>query len=213
MQRFGAFVFDAERRQLSREGADVHLTPKAFDLLVLLLGAAPRVVSKKELHEHLWPRGVVSDATLVGLVKELRRALGDRDSESPLIRTVPRVGYAFGGATTTATMSAPTVSGWLVMRGTRIPLRPGENTVGRDPSSTVRIDAASVSRRHARIVCSGTRVVLEDAGSKNGTTVGAEAVSSPRELREGDRISFGHVEAMFWASESSVPTVTVGGDG
>ena len=50
MALFGSFEFDAARRQLSREGREVHLTPKAFDLLKVLLEAAPRVVPKGELH-------------------------------------------------------------------------------------------------------------------------------------------------------------------
>ena len=58
-------------------GEPVHLTPKAFDLLSLLVEAAPRVVPKREIHERLWRGGVVTDATLVGLVKEIRRALDD----------------------------------------------------------------------------------------------------------------------------------------
>ena len=43
----------------------------------------------------MWPTTFVSDATLVGLIKELRRALDDRDRAAPIIRTVQRVGYAF----------------------------------------------------------------------------------------------------------------------
>lgn len=210
MQRFGAFVFDADQRQLSRDGADVHLTPKAFDLLGLLLGAAPRVVRKAELHERLWPNGFVSDATLVGLVKEVRRALDDRDRDAPMIRTVPRVGYAFCRATTSAAPRPGRVSSWILVVGKRFPLREGENTVGRDPLSTVWIDVASVSRHHARIVCSGLSAVLEDVGSKNGTTVGAEAVRAARELRDGDKIAFGRVDALYCASESGIPTVTEG---
>jgi DNA-binding winged helix-turn-helix (wHTH) protein len=85
MRRFGAFVFDTDTRQLSCDGSDIHLTPKAFDLLGLLLDAAPRVVPKTELHKRLWPKTFVSDATLVGLIKELRRALDDRDREAPII--------------------------------------------------------------------------------------------------------------------------------
>ena len=96
--RFDEFTLDVDRRQLSRLGVDVHLTPKAFDLLALLIDQAPRVVHKAELHERLWPGTFVSDATLVGLVKELRRALEARDSALPLIRTAHRVGYAFGGS-------------------------------------------------------------------------------------------------------------------
>ncbi len=210
MQRFGAFVFDSDQRLLSRDGADVHLTPKAFDLLGLLLGAAPRVVSKGELHERLWPKSFVSDATLVGLVKELRRALDDRDPDAPLIRTVARVGYAFCRATTSAAPPRNGVTSWILVAGKRVPLREGENTIGRDPLCTVWIDVASVSRRHARIVCSGLRAVLEDIGSKNGTTVGSEAVGAARELRDGDKIVFGRVDAVYCASESGIPTVTEG---
>ena len=75
MARFGTFELDSQRRQLRRGEQDLHLTPKAFDLLSLLIDAAPRVVPKSELHQRLWPSGVVTDATLVGLVKEIRRVL------------------------------------------------------------------------------------------------------------------------------------------
>ena len=64
--RFGAFAFYGDRRQLLRDGAEVHLTPKAFDLLNLLIERAPAVVSKTEIHKHLWPGTFVADSTLVG---------------------------------------------------------------------------------------------------------------------------------------------------
>src|SRR5687767_11287417 len=93
--QFGPFTLDDARRHLIRQRLTVHLTPKAFDLLLLLVTEAPRVVSKRELHERLWPRTFVSDATLAGLIKELRRALDDHDPDAPVIRTAHRIGYAF----------------------------------------------------------------------------------------------------------------------
>ena len=210
MQRFGVFVFDASQRVLTRDGASVHLTPKAFDLLALLIGEAPRVVPKAELHERLWPKSFVSDATLVGLVKDLRRALDDHDAEAPLIRTAPRVGYAFAAAVAAVAQPVVAAASWLLVAGKRIPLYEGENAIGRDPLSAVWIDIASVSRHHARIVCTGARAVLEDIGSKNGTTIGTETVSSARELRDGDRIVFGRVDAVYFSSAAGIPTVTVG---
>ena len=72
--RFLTCELDPARRRLLRDGREVHVTPKAFELLKLLLGAAPRVIPKRELHERLWPRVVVSDATLFGLIKELEQA-------------------------------------------------------------------------------------------------------------------------------------------
>ena len=77
MTHFAGFIFDSARRQVTRATAEpVHLTPKAFDLLALLIDEAPRVVQKTEIHAHLWPGVFVTDAALVGLVKELRQWLG-----------------------------------------------------------------------------------------------------------------------------------------
>ena len=53
--RFGPWSLDSGRRRLARDGAEVHLTPKAFDLLAFLVAQAPRVVSKSALNERLWP--------------------------------------------------------------------------------------------------------------------------------------------------------------
>ncbi|HEY8171860.1 MAG TPA: winged helix-turn-helix domain-containing protein [Dehalococcoidia bacterium] len=107
MRRFRSFVLDEARRQLRRDGAEVHLTPKAFDALVLLVDAAPRVVRKSELHDRLWPNGIVSDASLVGLVGEIRRALRDDDRGERMIRAVPRVGYAFDAPVAAARSGEP----------------------------------------------------------------------------------------------------------
>jgi hypothetical protein len=85
--RFGPFVLDSGRRTLTRDGDEIDSTLKAFDRLVLLVDEAPRVVRKTASHERLCPGTFVSDATLVGLVKEPRRALNDREASAPIIRT------------------------------------------------------------------------------------------------------------------------------
>ena len=93
--RFGSFELDCGAHRLSRNGQSIHVTPKAFALLCLLVQGAPNVVSKDRIHDRLWPNYAVTDATLFGLVKELRRALNDNDRKQRKIRTVHRVGYAF----------------------------------------------------------------------------------------------------------------------
>jgi DNA-binding winged helix-turn-helix (wHTH) protein len=210
--RFGRFTLDTARRLLRREGVEVHLTPKAFDLLALLVSNAPRVIGKAELHERLWPDTYVSDATLVGVVKELRRALEDRDRRTPVIRTVHRVGYALALDIEEAP-SQPRREEWhwLVLRGRRVPLHRGENLVGRDPESHVWLDAAGVSRRHARLLIDEAGVHLEDLGSKNGTTVGDAPVAHATTLKDGDRIAFGSVIAVYRGSAAGLSTETVGG--
>jgi len=207
MTRFGRFEFDPLRRQLIDGGCGVHLAPKAFDLLALLIEAAPRVVPKSEIHERIWRGGAVSDATLVGLIKDLRRALGDHDEAAPLIRTAHRIGYAFA-APLSQDDQAPRMSRWLVALARRIPLTAGENTIGRDPQWEVCIEDATVSRRHARIISSDSGASIEDLGSKNGTTVGEKRIETALILHDGDRIRFGDVLVTYRESPSGLPTVT-----
>jgi len=204
--RFGAFVLDSGRRQLTRNGVEVQLTPKAFDLLVLLVEEAPRVIRKDELHARLWPGTFVSDATLVGLIKRLRRALNDRDA--PVIRTAHRVGYAFGAALESIEASPPAMSRWIVAGGRRIALVDRETLIGRDPAAAVHLDAGGVSRRHARIVIDGSEVTLEDLGSKNGTTLRGELITMPSALRDGDEIRVGPIPIVYRSSERGVSTET-----
>jgi hypothetical protein len=79
-------------------------------------------------------------------------------------------------------------------------LSPGANPVGRDRSATVHIDAASVSRRHARIDLEGDRAVLVDLGSKNGTFARGHRVTEAVELHDGDAIRIADVWLIFRSS-------------
>jgi DNA-binding winged helix-turn-helix (wHTH) protein len=209
--RFGPFEADVARRRVSRGAHDVHLTPKAFDLLVLLVQQAPRVLPKREIHERIWLDTFVSDATLVALVKELRRALHDRDRRTPLIRTIHSVGYAFAAHVDrgkTDTQPATLASHWLLADGKRIPLREGINTIGRDPQSDVWLNFPSVSRHHARIIVETGGAWVEDAGSKNGTRVGAAAVDGRSPLQDGDVLSVGRVRVTYRAASAGLSTET-----
>ena len=127
--RFGPFALDGACRRLTRGAAAIHLTPKAFDLLHVLATEAPRVVGKRELHERLWPDSFVSDASLVELAKELRRALDDRSPEAPVIRTAHRVGYALALDVDVTTPPRPRGRHWLVFRDRRIALICGRSFV------------------------------------------------------------------------------------
>jgi DNA-binding winged helix-turn-helix (wHTH) protein len=211
--RFGTFVFDADRRQLFRGEADVHLSPKAFELLKLLIDSRPRALSKADLQSHLWPDVFVSEANLPLLVREIRTALGDEARHPRFIRTLQRFGYAFcGTATVLAGPPAQTrVHGqvyWLVWRRQRLDLTPGENLVGREGTDIVQLDAPSVSRRHARITVSEADAVLEDLASKNGTYVRGTRVTRPVQLRDRDPIRFGSVLTTFRMSSPDAPTET-----
>jgi DNA-binding winged helix-turn-helix (wHTH) protein len=205
---FRSFELDLDRREILRAGQAVHVTPKAFDLLALLIDSAPRVVPKRELHDRLWPRVVVSDWTLFGLVKEVRRALDDRDKKTPLIRTVHRVGYAFNAPLERTSPRSRRSRHWLVLNGSRLPLVRGDNVVGRDPDAEVWLDDATVSRRHARIVIGDGGALLEDLGSKNGTSLKQTRLEQPVTLRDGDELAFGDVPALYRESTAGASTVS-----
>lgn len=206
--RFGPFSIDAARRLLLRGGVSIHVTPKAFDLLSLLVSEAPRVLSKRELHERLWPGTFVSDASLTGLIKELRRALRDDESGDVLvIRTAHRVGYACDLAVQAAARDRLPWH-WLIFDSRRIQLQHAETVIGRDPEADVWLDLPGVSRRHARIVIDPAGVRLEDLGSKNGTMVGDSPVQSSINLHDGDRIVFGSVTSVYRTTGTGASTET-----
>jgi DNA-binding winged helix-turn-helix (wHTH) protein len=213
MMRFGRFEFDPATRRVRCEGVDIHLTPKVFELLAALLDGAPRVVSKRELHARLWPGGAVADATLVALIKQLRAALDDRDRAAPLIRTVHRVGYALEIPLVHRESAMPSVATrWLTFGQRRLSLVTGENIVGRDEAASVRLDDPMVSRRHARILVSGSGALIEDLGSKNGTFIDGQPIAAgPMPLRNGIQLAFGTVLVVYGESGNGMPTVTHAG--
>jgi DNA-binding winged helix-turn-helix (wHTH) protein len=201
--RFGDFVFDEDTRQLLREGEVVALSPKAFELLRHLIRQRPRAVSKDELHALIWPGTNVTDASLASAASDLRTALGDRRRRARFIRTVHGFGYAFCGETDAVGEAAPpgpSRSGpvyRLIWKRREIDLAEGENILGRDRDAVVWLDSPTVSRRHARIVVSGDKAMLEDLGSRNGTWIKGRPVTGPVRLSDLDEVKLGSVVAVF----------------
>ena len=196
------WIFDSDTREVIQKGAAVPLSPKAFDLLELLIRRRPKAVSKADIHEHLWPDTFVSPANLANLVGELRAALGD-DARAPrILRTVPRFGYAFAADAAAAPEKAPARSPApftcrLVWGPREIALDPGENLIGRDRDSVVWIDDASISRRHARIAVDDSGATVEDLGSKNGTFLRGRRIGKPARLADKDTIKIGPASMIF----------------
>lgn len=93
--RFGDFELDPAVRELRRCGSSVPLEPKAFDLLCYLIENRHRTVGKDEMLEVLWPRMVVSDASLTTCIRKARKAVGDSSEAQSVIRTSQRRGYRF----------------------------------------------------------------------------------------------------------------------
>lgn len=105
--RFGDFVLDPARRELSRDGTAVRLPPKAFDCLAYLVENRHRAVGRDELIAQVWGRTEIDDNLLDQAITRLRRVLGDNDEARRMIRTVPRFGYAWVAPTTQVADDAP----------------------------------------------------------------------------------------------------------
>ena len=186
----------------------MHLSPKAFALLGVLLENSPRAVSKKALSDALWPDTFVEESNLASLVAEVRTALHDDARNPRYVRTVHGFGYAFTGEIRNA---EPRVrAGTLQTGGQDIPLFEGENILGRDPAAPIQIDHATVSRRHASITIRGDSVILEDLASKNGTFLDGERIAKPIDLEDGSTFVLGDVRIVFRKRMSVGSTVTMG---
>lgn len=195
---FARCQLDTESREVSLDGAPMHLSPKAFYLLRLLIEDRPRVVPKAELMQRLWPDSFVEEANLPVLIAEVRTAVGDA-GVGHIIKTHHRVGYGFAAdVCETHSSRARTQTGpqWVLVLpdGRRLALNTGSSIVGRDGEADVRISDPSVSRRHARIARDGDLASVEDLESKNGTRVNGVLVSTPVRLAKGDVVTFGAVE-------------------
>jgi DNA-binding winged helix-turn-helix (wHTH) protein len=206
--RFAECVLDPEARELRRGARPVLLSPRAFRLLSLLLERRPRPVSQPELRDALWPQTHVGYTSLAQVVTEVRRAIGDRAGAGPLIRTVPRLGYAFVAPVVEERPRGPVGVGVLVTEESEYFVPEGETLVGRGTECGIRLPSSRVSRVHARVRAEGGRVLLEDAGSKNGTWVNRERREGPALLEDGDELMFGTFRAVFRRAGASGSTRT-----
>lgn len=216
--RFDGWTLDPRSGELTRGDQCVRLQGQPLQLLQALLDRAGDVITREELVERLWPRGVVDFETgLNTTVRRLRAALHD-DADCPrYIETIPRRGYRFIGKldvtdgqldesrrtlrigadeTSTRTeclvvLHAPQQS----ELGVRYALTSEETTIGREHDCDVVLKSASVSRHHARIVRSLGSTYVIDEGSTNGTFLNdsthplrEERLDSGDTLTLGDRI-------------------------
>ena len=93
--RFGEFTLSPQRRLLVRDGQEVPLIPRYFDLLLLLVERRREAVHRNEIFDRVWGDVTVSDSALSQAVRTIRRTLDDDPKEPRFIRTVSRHGYQF----------------------------------------------------------------------------------------------------------------------
>lgn len=212
--RFADCTLDIDARRLLRPAGEVSLSPKAFDVLRVLVEQRPRALSKAELLERVWADVCVSDASLARTVTEIRAAIGDHARAGHILRTVHGFGYSFVASAHEIDANAATVGVagstgcWLVGRHRAYMLQEGVHMVGRAPDVPVCLASTSVSRHHARVLVHGTQATIEDLRSKNGTFVRGVRLSEPAVLVPGDEIRIGPFTLTFAISPDPVSTRT-----
>ncbi len=92
---FGPFRVDARERRLLRDGEVVALTPKVFDILLVLVQNSGHILSKGEVMNVVWPNSAVEEGNVARNISTLRRALGERPRQYQYVETVPWRGYRF----------------------------------------------------------------------------------------------------------------------
>lgn len=200
-------MLDREARELRRGETLVPLSPKAFQLLSVLLDCRPRPRPQTELRDLLWPDTAVGYTSLAGLVAELRKSIGDSRTAG-LIRTIPRYGYAFSGSVTLEVPSSSKPAAALVTAEREYPLLEGESLVGRGAECGVRLQSSQVSRVHARVRVAGRKASVEDLGSKNGTWVNGDRKLGAAPIADGDEVIFGTFAVVFRIASTTRSTRT-----
>jgi DNA-binding winged helix-turn-helix (wHTH) protein len=94
---FGPFRLDSAERRLLRNGENVPLTPKAFDLLLVLVRNQGHLLEKDQLMKAVWPEAFVEEANLAYNISLIRKALGSAGNGERYIETVTKHGYRFIG--------------------------------------------------------------------------------------------------------------------
>ena len=93
LYEFGPFRVDPEKETLLRAGEPVPLTPKTFQILLVLVRHSNEVVTKDDLMKTVWPETFVEEANLSRNIFMLRKALGESPQDHRYIVTVPGRGY------------------------------------------------------------------------------------------------------------------------
>ena len=104
---FGDFELDPHARVLFRQNQALPLSPKAIDVLLMLLRNSPNVVTKEDLLSTVWPGRVVDDHNLTQCVATVRKALCLEAGRPGFIETFPGRGYRVAGPVTLEPQASP----------------------------------------------------------------------------------------------------------
>ena len=183
IHRFGPFTLDVGNRQLLRDGVELTVRARAFDVLVVLVERAGRLVTKDELLDAVWSELAVEENNLQVQVSSLRKLLGPG-----WIATVPGRGYRFSGEA-----SAITPAPAAPARAAHAAPEPTSPLIGRDAEVAAVLESLAAARLVTIVGPGGigkTRLALEVARVASGAAdrcawIDLTAIPDPSLTREG----------------------------
>jgi DNA-binding winged helix-turn-helix (wHTH) protein len=205
--RFGPFELDTRAGELRRNDERVAVTPKVFQLLLMLVENPGTLITKREFLDKIWGETNVEEGSVTRAITRLRSALNDNASRPEYVETVPRRGYRFVAAVQRTDQAAKS-SFQLVVGERRYPLKEGQNVVGRADDCEVSLELPSISRHHAVITVDGNRITLRDLRSKNGTFIAGRRIDGTVDVSDCRQIRLGSVTLVVLSAAGDPSTLT-----
>jgi len=189
---FGPFRFDVADRVLFRAGQSVTVTPKALELLLVLIQNRGRLVSKENLISRVWPDTFIEENNLAVHISTLRKALGGNSDETEYIKTSPKRGYSFVAEVREEAENESAVAkvrAVAVLPFKVISSETGDDYLGVGMSDAIITRLSQISE----IAVRPTSAVLKYAAREidpveAGRELGVEAVLSGRVTKAGDQV-------------------------
>ena len=199
--RFGPFLYDAASHGLLRGGAEIPLTHKSRELLLLFLHNPGRLLTREEITEKVWPDVAVTDDAVRFQVAELRKAFAEEGGA--YIRTIRRRGLSVGGPGEAGRRPARPPRGPDAAHRVRSTASASSSRVARSSSWKARTSSAAIPTRPSGSTTlrsrggtpgssiGGGKATLEDLESKNGTLLNGKKIEKRMALSDGDELRVG----------------------
>jgi DNA-binding winged helix-turn-helix (wHTH) protein/TolB-like protein len=165
LYEFSRFRFDPENHLLESDGIPISLTPKCFEILLVLVQNGSRLTTKEELMRKVWPDSFVEEANLTVNISALRKQLGETPNGQQYIETVPKKGYRFAVPVLHSQVVSQTANGRSVITADdQEMLAPGENSPVATESPSGKSPERSGWLRPAIVILGLIAVVLSGWG-------------------------------------------------
>lgn len=96
----GALSIDLRLRRVIRDGKEIALTPKEFDILYFLARNRGEVFTKEQIYQAVWESDyLLDDSNIMAFIRKLRKKIEPNPDAPEYILTIWGIGYKFNDKT------------------------------------------------------------------------------------------------------------------